>query len=418
MWGRNMKKYFVNSELKISTATLLFIMTLFLIITSISLKSHHDNLKNDYIKSLGAIAERVVQKDPKMEKEIIPLITKEISKEEEIKGKTFLKEYGLTQDLEDQLFPYVSTTIIKNNYSTILIFIFMVAILFVLNYFQYSFFYKRIRQLTLAAKNVVEGDYDITINENLEGDFSKLANSFNSMRGIIKSNLSELGLEKQFLVDLLSDISHQLKTPLSSVILYNDIMVTKELSPAQNQTFLLNNQNQLEKMNWLIKNLLKLAKLDAKAIEIVKEDQSLNGTLHDSIDALESRAIECQVKVIFNENEEINFDHDALWLQEAFINIIKNGIEHTSPGGSIKLALMENPLYTRVTIEDTGEGITELELPNIFKRFYKAKTTKRSDSIGIGLSLSKSIIEAHNGIIEVQSKVNIGTKFVITFIKL
>ncbi|MCB2359913.1 sensor histidine kinase [Clostridium estertheticum] len=412
-----MKKYFINSELKISTATLLFIMTLFLIITSLSLKSHHDNLKNDYIKSLGVIAERVVAKDPKMEKEIIPLITREVSEEEATRGKTFLKEYGLTENLEDQLFPYVNTTIIKNNYSIILIFIFMATILFVLNYFQYSFFYKRIRQLTLAAKNVVEGDYDIAINENLEGDFSKLANSFNSMRGIIKSNLSELGLEKQFLVDLLSDISHQLKTPLSSVILYNDIMVTKELTLKQNEIFLLNNQNQLEKMNRLIKNLLKLAKLDAKAIEIVKEEQSLNGTLHDSIEALESRAIECQVKIIFNEKEEIEFNHDVLWLQEAFINIIKNGIEHTKPGGNIKLTLMENQLYTRITIEDTGEGMTELDLPNIFKRFYKAKTTKRSDSIGIGLSISKSIIEAHNGIIEVRSKVNIGTKFIITFIK-
>ncbi|MBU3153353.1 HAMP domain-containing sensor histidine kinase [Clostridium estertheticum] len=412
-----MKKYFINSELKISTVTLLFIMTLFLIITSLSLKSHHDNLKNDYIKSLGAIAERVVQKDPKMEKEIIPLITKEVSEEEATRGKAFLKEYGLTKDLEDQLFPYVNTTIIKNNYSIILIFIFMMAILFVLNYFQYSFFYKRIRQLTLAAKNVVEGDYDIAINENQEGDFSKLAISFNSMRGIIKSNLSELALEKQFLVDLLSDISHQLKTPLSSVILYNDIMVTKELTRVQNELFLLNNQNQLEKMNWLIKNLLKLAKLDAKAIEIVKEEQSLNGTLHDSIEALESRAIECQVKIIFNEKEEIEFNHDVLWLQEAFINIIKNSIEHTPPGGNIKLTLMENQLYTRITIEDTGEGMTELDLPNIFKRFYKAKTAKKSDSIGIGLSISKSIIEAHNGIIEVRSKVNIGTKFIITFTK-
>lgn len=417
MWGRCMKKYFINSELKISTVTLLFIMTLFLIITSLTLKSHHDNLKSDYIKSLGAIAQRVVAKEPKMEKEIIPLITKEVSEEEATRGKTFLKEYGLTEDLEDQLFPYVSTTIIKNNYSTILIFVFMAAILFVLNYFQYSFFYKRIRQLTLAAKSVVEGDYDIAINENLEGDFSKLAISFNSMRGIIKNNLSELGLEKQFLVDLLSDISHQLKTPLSSVILYNDIMVTKELTPEQNELFLLNNQNQLEKMNCLIKNLLKLAKLEAKAIEIVKEEESLNGTLHDSIEALESRAIECQVKIIFNEKEEIEFNHDVLWLQEAFINIIKNGIEHTPPGGSIKLTLMENPLYTRVTIEDTGEGMTEVDLPNIFKRFYKAKTARKSDSIGIGLSLSKSIIEAHNGIIEVRSKVNIGTMFTITFIK-
>ena len=183
------KKYFVNSEIKISTVILLFIMTLFLIITSLCLKSHNDDLKNDYIKSLGAITQRVVAKDPQMEKEIIPLITKEVSKKEAARGKTLLKEYGLTQDLEDELFPYVSTTIIKNNYSIILIFIFMAVILFVLNYFQYSFFYKRIRKLTLAAKNVVEGDYDIDINENREGDFSKLAISFNSMRGIIKSNL-------------------------------------------------------------------------------------------------------------------------------------------------------------------------------------------------------------------------------------
>lgn len=392
-------------------------MTLFLVITSLSLKSHHDNLKDDYIKSLGAIAERVVQKNPEMEKEIIPLVTKEVSSEEAINGKLFLKQYGLTENLEDELFPYVSTTIIKNNDSTILIFIIMAIILFALNYFQYSFFYRRIRRLTLAAKKVVEGDYDIAINENREGDFSKLAISFTSMSEIIRNNLSELRREKQFLVDLLSDISHQLKTPLSSVILYNDIMVNKELPRKQNEIFLLNNQNQLEKMNWLIKNLLKLAKLDAKAIEIVKVKQSLNGTLHDSIDALESKAIECQVKIIFNEKEEISFEHDRLWLQEAFINIIKNGIEHTPFGGTINLELTENPLYERVVIEDNGEGITDIDLPNIFKRFYKAKTSKKSESIGIGLALAKSIIEAHDGIIEVRSTVDIGTRFIITFVK-
>ncbi|MBZ9608769.1 HAMP domain-containing histidine kinase [Clostridium estertheticum] len=412
-----MKRYFVNSEIKISTAAILVLMTLFLIITSLCLKLHHDNLKADYIKSLGAIAERMIEKNPEMEKEIIPLITKEVSSEEAIKGSAFLREYGLTKNLENELFPYVSQTIIKNNYTIIFIFIFMAAILFTLNYFQYSFLYKRIRRLTLAAKKVVEGDYDIDINEDREGDFSKLAISFNSMRKIIRNNLSELGREKQFLVDLLSDISHQLKTPLSSVILYNDIMLTKELSQKQNEAFLLNNQNQLEKMNWLIKNILKLAKLDAKAIEIVKEKQSLNETLQDSIEALESKANDCHVKIIFKEKEEINFVHDRLWLQEAIINIIKNAIEHTPPGGTINLELMENPLYTRIIIEDTGEGISDTDLPNIFKRFYKAKNSKKSESIGIGLALSKSIVEAHNGIIEVRSKVDIGTRFTITFIK-
>jgi signal transduction histidine kinase len=412
-----MKRYFVNAELKISTAILLFVMTLFLVITSLNLKAHHDNLKADYIKSLGAIAARVVEKDPKMEKEIIPLITKEVSSEDAIKGKDILKQYGLTEDLENALFPYVSGAITKNNYSIIFIFILMAAILFILNYFQYSFFYKRIRRLTYAAKKVVEGDYDIDVNENREGDFSKLAVSFNSMRKIIRNNLSDLRHEKQFLVDLLSDISHQLKTPLSSVILYNDIMVSKELARDQNEAFLVNNQNQLEKMNWLIKNMLKLAKLDAKAIEVVKEKQSLNETVQDAIDALESKAFEAQVEIIFNEKEEINFQHDRLWLEEALINIIKNAIEHTPQGGIINLELMENPLYTRVIIEDTGEGIIDADLPNIFKRFYKAKTSKNSESIGIGLALAKSIVEAHNGMIEVQSKVDIGTKFIITFLK-
>lgn len=412
-----MKRYFVNSELKISTVAVLVLMTLFLIITSLCLKAHHDNLKDDYIKSLGAISERMIEKNPEMEKEILPIITKEVSREEAIKGTAFLREYGLTKDLEDELFPYVSRAIVNNNYSIIFIFIIMATILLILNYVQYSFFYKRIRRLTVAAKKVVDGEYDIAISEDREGDFSKLAISFNSMRKIIRNNLSELYREKQFLVDLLSDISHQLKTPLSSVILYNDIMITKELPRKQNEAFLLNNQNQLEKMNWLIKNILKLAKLDAKAIEIIKEKQSLNETLQDSIEALESKAYNGQVAIIFEEKQEINFAHDRLWLQEAIINIIKNAIEHTQPGGTINLELMENPLYTRIIIEDTGEGIIEADLPNIFKRFYKAKTSKKSESIGIGLALSKSIVEAHNGIIEVQSKVDIGTSFIITFIK-
>ena len=128
-----MKRYFVNSEMKISTVGLLFLMTLFLLITSLCLKSHHDNLKNDYIKSLGAIAERIVAKNPEMEKEIIPLMTKEVSREEAIKGSAFLREYGLSEDLEDELFPYVGTTIIKNNYAVILIFILMGAIVLILN---------------------------------------------------------------------------------------------------------------------------------------------------------------------------------------------------------------------------------------------------------------------------------------------
>jgi signal transduction histidine kinase len=412
-----MKRYFDNYELKMSSMILILLMAVFLLLTSIGLKIEHNNLKEDYLKSLGAIGARISAENPELEKKIIPIITKEVTKSEGILGKQFLAKYGLTNNLEDNLFPYIKTTIRNSSKIIILMFILMAGVLFILNYFQYGFFYERIRRLTEGAKKVVDGEYDIAINEDREGDFSKLALSFNSMRKIIRNNLEKLNDEKQFLVDLLSDISHQLKTPLSSMIVYNDIMLTKDLTTTQRNTFLINNQNQLQKMNWLIKNILKLARIDANAIEIVKENQSLNETIQDCIDSLESRAFEGKVKINYTDKEEIMFNHDKLWLEEAFINIIKNGIEHTPEGGTIRLSLIENPICRRIIIEDTGVGISEEDLPNIFKRFYKVKTLKKSESIGIGLALSKVIIESHNGVIEAHSTVGVGTKFIITFLK-
>lgn len=412
-----MKNYFINPELKRSSITLLILMSIFLGITSFSLKIHHDNLKVSYIKTLGAVAARVVEKEPKLEKEILPLIVEEISRDEEIKGVKLLKQYGVTMELESSLFPYIREVTTKNWHSMLFIFSGITVIFFILNYVQYIFFYKRIRRITKAAKKVVEGEYDISISEDREGDFSKLAISFNSMREIIRNNLQELKREKQFLVDLLSDISHQLKTPLSSMILYNDIMLNKELSLEQRTTFLVNNQSQLHRMEWLIKSMLKLAKVDAKAVNFHKEKFSLNETVYEAIEALESMAVEKGVNVSFNESEEVVLNHDRLWMQEAFINIIKNGIEHNKCGGKINILLFENPIYIRGVIEDNGEGITQEDLPNIFKRFYRAKTSLKSTSVGIGLALSKSIVEAHNGMIEVESKLGKYTKFTITFLK-
>lgn len=412
-----MKRYFANPELKISSVILLFLMFIFLLLNILFQKLYYDNLKEDYIKSVGAVAARIVEYNPKLERDIMPLVTKEISKQEEDKAKVLLSQYGLTKGLENNFFPYINKSAERNNYFIFIIFIVMGAVFFVLNYFQYGFFYKRMRRLTLGAKKVVEGDYDIIISENKEGDLSKLAVSFNSMREIIRNNISELKKEKQFLVDLLADISHQLKTPLSSMIVYNDIMLNKNLTKEQSSTFLLNNQNQLNRMQHLIQSILKLAKIDAKAIELDKENESLNETIQEAIDILESRTAKRKIKINFIEKEEVSFEHDRLWLQEALINIIKNSVEHTSEGGKITISLFENPVYRRIEIDDNGEGISEEDLPNIFKRFYKAKASKKSDSVGIGLALAKSIVEAHNGIIEAKSKLGVGTRFILTFLK-
>ncbi|GAA0719566.1 HAMP domain-containing sensor histidine kinase [Clostridium malenominatum] len=412
-----MKDYFINPELKKSSLVLVFLMSSFLIITSIVFKHHHNQLKEDYIRSLGAITVRIIEKEPSLEKEIIPLITREASEEEIIKGMDILNSYGLSGELDNHLFPYIDRTIYINNYSVVFIFVIMVLTLFIMNWFQHAFFYKRIRSLTMAAKRVVEGEYNLSIEEDKEGDFSKLATSFNSMREIIRNNLEQLQEEKEFLVNLLSDISHQLKTPLSSMIVYNDIMLQKELSREKREVFLINNQNQLSRMDWLIKSILKLAKLDAKAIEFYKENLSLNDTLKDSIEGLEDKVLGGRLTINMVEKDQIAFIHDRLWIEEALINIIKNSIEHSPQGGVINIELYENPVYRRITIEDNGEGIGEEDLPNIFKRFYKGKTSKKSDSIGIGLALAKSIVESHNGSIEAHSKIGKGTKFVVTFFK-
>ncbi len=412
-----MKKYFTNPELKRSSIFLVILMSTFFLITIIALKLQHDRLKDSYIKSLGATAIKIMEKDPQLEKDIIPLILDKASEEEKVKGEEFLRKYGITKELDTVIFPYISKTSTENYYLICFIFIIMLLVILTVNYFHHTFFYKRIRRITTGAKRVIEGEYDIAISEDKEGDFSKLAIAFNSMKEIIRSNLHNLKREKQFLVDLLADISHQLKTPLSSMILYNEIMLSKELSNDQRTTFLVSNQNQLHKMEWLIKSMLKLAKVDAKAVDFHKENYSLSETIRESVEALESMANEKGVVVSFHEEVEIAFNHDTSWLQEALINIIKNGIEHSEEGGQVYISLIENPVYIRIIIEDKGHGISEEDLPNIFKRFYKAKDSKNTNSVGIGLALSKSIIEAHNGMIDAESRLGTGTKFIITFLK-
>ena len=412
-----MRDYFINAELKRSSVIFLCLFTIFLVLTVWFLQLHYSRLKTDYIDTLGAVAYRVSAENPELAREIIPLISREPSVLDRAKGRELLGQYGLTRELEGELFPHLKNIIGKNLRTIMLIFGVMAGVFLILNYYQHVFFYTRIRRITVGARKLIEGDYDIAIHEDEEGDLAKLANSFNSMGNIIRNHLSELRKEKEFLVDLLSDISHQLKTPLSSLILYNDIMVNKELSSEQRADFLAKQHSQLERMQWLIYSILKLAKLDAKSIAFHKEPQSLNETMHNAMDALESKAGQAGVEIYFRETAEVVFVHDRQWMEEALINIVKNGIEHTDRGGQIVLNVMENPLYRRITVTDTGAGIREEDLPNIFKRFYKGSSSPKGDSLGIGLALAKSIVESHNGVIEVQSQVGVGTTFSLTFIK-
>lgn len=411
-----MKRYYENPEFKISIVGITMIVAVFFTLMYSLLEFQNYRLKDNYSKSMGALALRVIDKDPDMEKEIMPYIMKKATGEELDRGGTFLEKYGMEADVEASAFPYLNKITEQNQIEVFVISILLFIILCIAIYFQLGFFYDRIRRISIGAKKVIEGEYNISIPEEKEGDFSKLANSFNSMKNIIRSNITKLEDEKIFLVEILSDISHQLKTPLASLILYNDILLNKELNKEQQNIFLNNNSAQLFRMEWLIKNILKLAKLDARAVQFEMVKDELKETLEEAIENVESRAKVNKVNITLVAEKNIFLNHDRLWMEEAVSNIIKNSIEH-SYNGNIDITLEENPIYTRITIADDGDGIEEEDLPNLFKRFYKTKNNKNPDSIGIGLAITKSIVEAHKGIIEVVSNIGQGTKFIITFLK-
>ncbi|WP_097027011.1 sensor histidine kinase [Clostridium peptidivorans] len=412
-----MKRYFNNPEIKKSSSIFLLIMIIFLTCNYFMIKSYNEKLKSNYVKAFASVTANIVEADPKLEKEIVPLLTREVSKEEETKGREILRQYGLSEKLDISLFPYIKENFKSMEVGMLSAGIILTMLLFILNYLQHGYFYESMRNFSLAAKKIVEGDYNLKLSEEKEGDLSKLTKSFNSMGEVIRGNLFALNKEKRFLVDLLSDISHQLKTPLSTMILYNDILLNKNLTKEQQTTFLKNNENQLNRMSWLILSLLKLAKIDANAIELDMEEQSLNETIEETLEILESKAMEAKIEVELISKDTVILKHDRLWLQEALSNIVKNGIEHAYEGGRVTINIEDNPIYTRIIIKNTGESILEEDLPHVFKRFYKSKKSQKSDSIGIGLALAKSVVERHGGYIEVTSKDHEGTSFIITFLK-
>ena len=407
-----MNKIFINQEAKRSTIMLTLLLTIFIVLQVWMYTNYIQNQKEDYIDIIGSVVSKTVEFNPELEKEIIPIITGNITEKEKEDGRSLLKEYGITDTLNNNLFPNLT-----NNLGIVILSFMLSCLLIILNYIQYGHFFKKVRRLTLAANKILDDDYTYLINEDKEGDFSKLSVEFSNVRRIIKNNISTTQKEKQYLVELLQNISHQLKTKLATMILYNDILLNRKITEEQRIKFLQDNSTQLNNMNLMIQGILKLAKLDANTIEFYKKEDSLNRTVKEVIYGLEEIANTREVKLEIYDGEDITLLQDKFWLKEAFNNIIKNCIEHTSKGGSVKVYLVNNPAFYRVIVEDTGEGIEASDIAGIFNRFYKSKTSNKKDSVGIGLSISKSIIESHNGYIDVKSEKGIGTSFTITFMK-
>jgi signal transduction histidine kinase len=274
--------------------------------------------------------------------------------------------------------------------------------------------YDQIRNLSEYLARI-KTDYDmLDIRDNQEGELSILKNEIAKVVGMLKQQANQSSLDKLALSKALSDISHQLKTPLTSLFVLADVLDHPNIDDESRQHFINELISQLQRMEWLVTSLLKMARLDAKSAEF-KQEQIVLLTLFKRITATLSFLLDQhEIKVVINNPEDISISGDESWLNEAFTNLLKNAIEHSSNQGSIEVTISKTALYTQVDIVDHGEGISEKDLPHIFERFYRGSNAS-ANSVGIGLALSKEIIKAHSGDIEVISKVNEGTTFRIKF---
>lgn len=363
-----------------------------------------------------ALIGHVLKQEPQLESEIISYITQGADESEILEGKRILAQYGYDEAMSVKNQP-VLADISLPILTTVLMMMFAVPFMLLLLW-EYRQLFGKIRTIAAAAEEVVERQMDKPLPENAEGDFGSLGRSFNAMAGRLHNTLEQLKQEKSFLRNLLSDISHQLKTPLASLILFNDNLLK---DPGMNKEiqlkFLNRSQQQLERMDGLIINLLKLARVEAGAIVYHKEETRLRELIDHVVHTLREVSDQKRQTLCIQGGEQMTVQVDAGWLTEALINLIKNAQEHTPEGGEIKIVLEENRLFSVIRIKDNGEGITAADLPHIFERFYSGRNSSKPQSVGIGLSLAKFIIEGQEGNITVDSVPGAGTDFKISFVK-
>lgn len=248
-----------------------------------------------------------------------------------------------------------------------------------------------------------------------EGALYRLFHQVNSLVAIADAHADSERQAKEFLRDTISDISHQLKTPLAALTVYHDIIRQEAADAATVREFTELSEQELDRITSLVQNLLKMARLDAGAITPELSTENVADLLEHVRGQYSFRAEQEGKTISLLGNAQITLLCDRVWLTEAFGNLVKNALDHTVRGDRILIRWQQSPCLTQIIVEDTGSGIHPEDVYHIFKRFYRSRFSKDTQGIGLGLSLAKSIIEAHQGSIEVRSHLGRGTVFTVNF---
>ncbi len=334
------------------------------------------------------------------------------------RGKEALASIGYSEATFMQLLPavceYRNQTMLY--LFLLLLFLFGMVYLVLLLYLQRQ--HKAIDDAENKIREFLDGNSMSRIECSQTGDWYSLFHDVNEMAAILLAHAENQKQTKEFLQDIISDVSHQIKTPLSALKMYHDIISSHKADAETVASFSEKSQREIKRMENVIYTLLKLARLDAGIIQMEKAEENISALMQDVLERFETWAEQDNKEITFSGNDEIVLNCDALWMSEAIGNIVKNALEHTQPEGHISLRWTQSPLMTQIVITDDGKGIHQEDIYNIFKRFYRSRFSSDVHGIGLGLPLAKSIIEAHGGTITVTSTLNVGTTFTLSFFNL
>lgn len=399
-------------ELKKMCITSCIVVIIFLIIFSILIYKQYKTYTYNYNQKIAGIIDNVLEKYPDIEKrEIVEILNSSDKTNNEI-----LREYGIELDKD--------SVILENNtdfqkfiiidINTLIVFILMLSIIF----FKYNHSEsKKINEITKYIEEINRGNYKLNIEENTEDELSILKNELYKITIMLKEVAENSQKDKTTLKDSLSDISHQLKTPITSNLIMLDNILTDENMPENiKKDFIKDIKRETINIKFLVESILKLSKIDSNSIKFIKKEVFIKEIIDEAVKNVSMLSELKNIEIIVSGDDSIKTICDLKWQVEAITNILKNCIEHSYENKKIYINYNQNNMYTELKIEDNGTGIDAKDLPHIFERFYKGKNSS-SDSVGIGLALSKSIIESNNGYIQVDSKLNKGTTFIIKYLK-
>ena len=397
------------------TIPIIVLSIIMIVISSMILKNKEQEYQKIVNESIAEIVGKIKEEYPNVKEEEIIKILNE-SNEGKSEGQKVLQKYGINikensaiEAMENQEQEIMIINVVSIGVSVILL-------LIIVNIYYHSR-NKKIQEIIKYIEAINNKNYDLKIAENTEDDLSNFRNELYKIAIMLKEQASQSINDKKALQTSLEDISHQLKTPLTSIsIMLDNIRENPNMDEHTRQEFIYEISRQINWINWLVISLLKLSKLDSNTAVFVQKEIKVEDLINNVVKNLAIPIDIKQQNVIVNGSSDVMFVGDYNWQLEALTNIVKNCIEHTVENKNIYINWEENNFYTKIAIKDEGVGIDKKDVKHIFERFYKGKNSSEN-SVGIGLALAKGIIEKDNGYIICASELGRGTTFEIKYMK-